>query len=123
MLISTLSVPEEPVSTYVFVVDPITGIVQAQSVDLILVGRTLDWDSISSTLQVEDILNEIRRGTGMWVTYDLVNPVSGKVEDKRTWLIMHDGLVFGSGYYTSGRTLPAAYLVGGPPERDKHARA
>ena len=96
------TIPDEPVSTYVFVVDPITGIVQAQNVDLDLLGRTSDWDAISSTLPVDDILSEIRRGTGMWVTYDLVNPVSGKVEDKRAWLIMHDGLVFGSGYYTSG---------------------
>ena len=91
----------EPVSTYVFVVDPATGIVQAQNVDPNLIGATSDWDVISSTLQVDDILNEIRRGTGTWASYTHTNPVIGEAENKRTWLIMHDGLVFGSGYYSS----------------------
>ncbi len=95
------TIPEEPVSTYVFVVDPATGIVQAQNVDPDIIGAASDWDVISSTLQVDDILNEIRRGTGTWVTYQLTNPVTDEVENKRTWLIMHDGLVFGSGYYSS----------------------
>ena len=95
------TIPEEPVPTYVFVVDPITGMVQAQNVDPDLIGSTSDWDTISSTLPVDDILNEIRRGTGMWVSYQLTNPATGEAENKRTWLIMHDGLVFGSGYYSS----------------------
>ena len=95
------TIPEEPVSTYVFVVDPATGIVQAQNVNPDLIGAASDWDVISSTLQVDDILNEIRRGTGTWVSYQLTNPVTGDAENKRTWLIMHDGLVFGSGYYSS----------------------
>ena len=95
------TIPEEPVSTYVFVVDPATGIVQAQNVNPDLIGAASDWDVISSTLQVDDILNEIRRGTGTWVSYQITNPVTGDAENKRTWLIMHDGLVFGSGYYSS----------------------
>ena len=94
------TIPEEPVSTYVFVVDPATGMVQAQNVNPDMIGMS-DWDVISSTLEVDDILNEIRRGTGTWVSYQLTNPVTGDVENKRTWLIMHDGLVFGSGYYSS----------------------
>ena len=81
--------------------DPATGITQAQNVNPDLIGSTSDWDAISSDLPMDDILNEIRRGTGMWVNYQLTNPVTGETEDKRTWLIMHDGLVFGSGYYTS----------------------
>ena len=90
----------EPVSTYVFVVDPATGTVQAQNVNPDLIGMS-DWDVISSTLQVDDILNEIGRGTGTWASYTHTNPVTGDTEGKRTWLIMHDGLVFGSGYYSS----------------------
>ena len=95
------TIPEEPVSTYVFVVDPATGIVQAQNVNPDLIGAASDWDAISSTLQVNDILNEIRVETGTWVNYTYTNPATGEVGDKRTWLIMHDGLVFGSGYYSS----------------------
>ena len=99
-LTSLNTIPEQPVSTYVFVADPITGTVQAQNVDPALIGMS-DWDAISSDLSVDDILNEIRRGTGTWVNYQFTNPVTGEMENKRTWLIMHDGLVFGSGYYSS----------------------
>ena len=95
------TIPEAPVSTYVFVVDPVTGKTEAQNVNPDLTGAASDWDVISSTLQVDDILNEIRRGTGTWVNYQITNPVTGDAEEKRTWLIMHDGLVFGSGYYSS----------------------
>ena len=96
------TIPEQPVSTYVFVADPATGMIQAQNVNPDLIGSTSDWDAISSDLPVDDILSEIGRGTGMWVNYQFTNPATGDTEDKRTWLIMHDGLVFGSGYYTSG---------------------
>ena len=96
------TIPAEPVPTYVFVADPATGTVQAQNVDPNLMGGTSDWAAIVSDLPVDDILSEIRKGTGMWVTYHLTNPVTGETESKRTWLIMHDGLVFGSGYYASG---------------------
>ena len=95
------TIPGEPVPTYVFVADPATGMIQAQNVNPDLIGDTSDWDAISSDLPVDDILSEIGRGTGMWVNYQFTNPVTGDTADKRTWLIMHDGLVFGSGYYTS----------------------
>lgn len=96
------TIPEQAVPTYVFVADPATGIIQAQNVNPDLIGSTSDWDAISSGLPVDDILIEMRSGTGMWVSYQFTNPVTGETGDKRTWLIMHDGLVFGSGYYTSG---------------------
>ena len=95
------TIPEQPVSTYVFVADPATGMIQAQNVNPDLIGDTSDWDAIITDLPVDDILSEIGRGTGTWVTYTLTNPVTGDTADKRTWLVMHDGLVFGSGYYTS----------------------
>ena len=28
-----------------------------------------------------------------------VNPATGDVEDKHFWLVLHDGLVFGSGWH------------------------
>ena len=36
---------------------------------------------------------------GNWVNYEDVNPATGEVEDKHFWLVEHDGLVFGSGWY------------------------
>ena len=94
-------VPEQPVSTYVFVVDPATGTTQAQNADPDLVGPVSDWDAIISDLPADAILDEIRNETGTWVHYTFTNPATGQTEDKRTWLIIHDGLVFGAGYYAS----------------------
>ena len=96
------TIPDEPIPTYVFVADPNTGTTEAQNVKHSLIGFVSDWDVISTDPAIDDILTEIGRGTGVWVDYQLINPVTGQMEDKRTWLTMYDGLVFGSGYYTSG---------------------
>ncbi len=38
--------------------------------------------------------------TGHWIRYLWPNPAAGGVEEpKHTWVIRHDGLIFGSGYY------------------------
>ena len=37
---------------------------------------------------------------GGWLEYTRVNPATGLDQHKRSWVIRHDGLVFGSGYYT-----------------------
>ena len=37
---------------------------------------------------------------GGWLEYTRVNPATGLDQAKRSWVIRHDGLVFGSGYYT-----------------------
>ena len=44
---------------------------------------------------------EIARATedGHWIHYLWPNPVSGEEEPKHSWVIRHDGLIFGSGYY------------------------
>ena len=54
---------------------------------------------------------------GAWLDYTFVNPASGSFETKHSWVVVHDGLVFGSGWYEAGpgRTQPAAFtqaLVG-----------
>ena len=44
---------------------------------------------------------EIARATeaGHWIDYLWPNPVTGKEEPKHSWVIRHNGLIFGSGYY------------------------
>ena len=37
--------------------------------------------------------------TGHWIHYLWPNPVSGEEEPKHSWVIRHNGLIFGSGYY------------------------
>ena len=36
---------------------------------------------------------------GSWVTHSDVNPSTGEIESKHAWVVAHDGLVFGSGWY------------------------
>ena len=98
-------------STYVFVADPETGTTLAQNADPALLGMS-DWDTITSILPVDDILAGLRTGSGIWAGYPSTTPVTGETEDKRTWLIIHDGLVFGSGYYLSNWSMtgPCAEL-------------
>ncbi len=56
---------------------------------------------------------------GKWVDYFFLNPVSGNQEYKHSWVVRHDGLIFGSGWYQVLPTLnlgvskekPAEYTV------------
>ena len=47
----------------------------------------------------EDILDDLEESDGVWVTYNFVNHNTGSHDDKRVWLSLHDGYVFGAGYY------------------------
>ena len=42
---------------------------------------------------------------GKWVSYVFKNPATGELESKHSWVVKHDGLLFGSGWYTD----PAEY--------------
>ena len=42
---------------------------------------------------------------GHWVSYVFINPATDQLESKHTWIMEHDGLMFGSGWYTE----PADY--------------
>ena len=49
---------------------------------------------------------------GAWTSYTYVNPATGNVETKHSWVIRHDGRVFGSGWYEEGpsKSDPAEYV-------------
>lgn len=36
---------------------------------------------------------------GKWVSYSFTNPTTGEDGKKHTWIVKHDGLLFGSGWY------------------------
>ena len=48
---------------------------------------------------------------GAWVTYDFLNPDSGREQRKHTWAVRRDGLLFGSGWYEAraSKVEPDAY--------------
>ena len=39
---------------------------------------------------------------GEWFSYTYPNPASGAMETKHSWMVRHDGLLFGSGWYERG---------------------
>ena len=36
---------------------------------------------------------------GKWVSYVYNNPATGELQGKHSWVVEHDGLLFGSGWY------------------------
>ena len=78
---------------------------------------------------------------GNWIPYVILNPETGEEQRKHTWTTLHDGLVFGSGYYEStsasvqsseeekvltilywqAPSLPGPYLVAGNKDTDAGA--
>jgi len=49
---------------------------------------------------------------GAWVDYKWKDPMSGEVLPKSSWLVLHDGFIFGSGIYKSGTASRAVGLLG-----------
>ena len=39
---------------------------------------------------------------GEWFAYTFPNPASGALEAKHSWMVLHDGIVFGSGWHERG---------------------
>ena len=52
----------------------------------------------------QELGREIAQATeeGIWVEYLWPNPITRVEEEKTTWSVRHDGLIFSSGYYTAG---------------------
>ena len=53
---------------------------------------------------------------GMWVDYIFLNPVTGNHEYKHAWVVRHDGLIFGSGWYQVLPTSPLDAAKSDPAE-------
>ena len=50
------------------------------------------------------ILDELRGGEGAWAEYVFENPATGLEQSKKSWMVMRDGYIFGSGYYTESES-------------------
>ena len=103
---ATLAYYKDPVSVdgqwYIFIVEDGINIGSATRPDLL--G--------TSTKERKDITGkpyglEIAEATeeGRWVDYVFLNPQTGEQQQKHSWVQLHDGLVFGSGWYESVESL------------------
>ena len=80
---------------YVFVVDDNKELIAHRYPSLLgkhidEVGNTIDGRMFSE-LEVTE--------AGRWVDYVFVNPATGNEGIKHSWVVRHDGLLFGSGWY------------------------
>ena len=83
---------------YVFVLDA-DGVALAHAANPSLVGQNLyGLQDSTGTFIVQGIL-EIASPEGSWGDYLFENPLTGNEEPKRSWVVKHDDLIFGSGYY------------------------
>ena len=94
---------------YVFIADR-SGILRAHTTS---VGWLIDQVVGPDGYPAGKMANSAAAEEGGWVTYTYVNPASGNVEKKHSWVVLHDGLVFGSGWYEEGppKSDAAAYTV------------
>ena len=82
---------------YPFVVDPETIKVVAHGSNPARVGVT-SVILTNSTVSLEEF-RSLGEDEGVWTEYTFLNPETGSESSKRSWVVMHDGYLFGSGYY------------------------
>ena len=106
---ATISVYNDPLSIdgqwYVFIVDD-NDLLVSQAALPERIGRDLK-DSVGP--DGYRVGRELAKATeaGHWVEYLWHNPEANKLQLKRTWVMRHDGYLFGSGYYQPWRPDPA----------------
>ncbi|MXX21474.1 MAG: hypothetical protein F4Z46_06840 [Cenarchaeum sp. SB0667_bin_13] len=88
----------ESADTYPFVLNASTYVIEAHGADPSRNGD-VGVALTEADRPVEDILAELENNGGTWSHYTFVNPLTGEEENKRSWLYLYDGYIFGSGYY------------------------
>ena len=85
---------------YVFIIDENQTIVAHANPDLVgkHVSQALGPNSYPTGSAVAASADQ----DGAWFDYTYANPASGVVETKHSWVVIHDGITFGSGWYERG---------------------
>lgn len=82
---------------YVFVIDFDTKKIVAHP-NTELLGED-SFALINASESEESILENLKKNEGHWIYYNFINPETGNLEPKTSWFKLHDGLIFGSGFY------------------------
>ncbi len=67
-----------------------------------LVGRHVSEVMGPNNFPVGEAVAASADEDGAWFSYNFLNPDSGVVESKHSWIVEYDGLTFGSGWYDLG---------------------
>ena len=88
-----------PSPNYPFVLDPETKTIVAHGQRADRVGNTsVVLTNSSVPFETLDSMEE-GAANGVWSTYTFYNPATDTEDSKVSWIVKHDGLLFGSGYY------------------------
>ena len=86
---------------YVFIVDQ-DNVMRAHAANPDLVDRPASAASGPNGYPAGEAVAAVADEDGAWFSYTFVNPASGAVEAKHSWAVLHDGIVFSSGWYERG---------------------
>ena len=86
---------------YVFIIDENQTIV-AHAADPDLVGKHVSQALGPNSYPTGSAVAASADQDGAWFDYTYANPASGVVETKHSWMVIHDGITFGSGWYERG---------------------
>ena len=85
-------------SWYVFILDR-DGVIVSHAARPERLGLTLDDLTDVRGYHYGAAFAAVPEGEGRWVTYWFVNPLTGQQEQKHSWVVRVDGMLFGSGWY------------------------
>ena len=75
------------------------AVVLAHAADPGLVGTPLSKIEDPNGKRFGEIMSKDASEAGSWFDYDWPDPSTGKLGHKRSWAVLHKGLVFIAGYY------------------------
>ena len=87
---------------YIFMGDPDMGTMIASAANPGLVGKHRTAIVGPSGYPTGSAVGASADEDGAWFDYTFTNPATGAVETKHSWLVIYDGLLFGSGWYEAG---------------------
>lgn len=96
--ITALSVEEE---WYPFVMNSEASIEVADGSILDRTGQKI-WEPYQMSAAIRDSKDAFDAGQGVFGKYVFLNPETGEQQAKKAWFIMHDGYIFGAGFYLTG---------------------
>jgi len=84
---------------YIFVFDT-DGVILAHAGLPELVGQNMMEVRDANDVPLKRRMVEQATENGVWVDYLFQDPLTGETAPKSSWVVLHDGYVFGSGIYT-----------------------
>lgn len=87
---------------YIFMGDTESETLIANGANLALVGRHSTEVVGPSGYPTGVAVGASADEDGGWFDYTFPNPATGTVQTKHSWMVIHDGLLFGSGWYEDG---------------------